>query len=180
MKEFCRKQYLITQANNPWDDYTRTYEQEQAGKSISAVEIAKEYSLIASLASYTMDNQPLLADDRQQQRIVVNQAFFGPITRPDVTSLRPKERSVICKVSDPRLLNDPGFLVSFLIDSQLIQTYHHLEATLVLRNEEDSPDLFCASFDGVHVYYTNEKNERSFRFKISVDKKTGEVSVEGE
>jgi len=177
MREYCRRQYLVYRSDNPWGDYTKSYEQEQAGKQISAGELTDEYARIASLASYTFDGKVLLADDRKNQRIVANQAFFSPLARPDVTALRAGEKFIVGKVLDSRLYADPGFLVSFLIDSQLIQTYHHIEATLTLRHEEDSDKSFSASFDGVHVYYTNEKNERSYRFKISIDKETGEISV---
>ncbi len=180
MKEFCRKQYLIDRSDNPWDDYTKSYEQEQAGKQIAAVKLTDDYERIACLASYTIDGQPLLADDRKNQRIVINQAFFSPIARPDVTALRPKEKFILGKALDPRLYENPGLLTSFLLDSQLIQTYHHMEATLNLRLEEDSTESFSAYFDGVHVYYTNEKNERSYRFKLTIDKATGEISVLGE
>lgn len=177
VKECCRKQYLIERSDNPWSDYTKSYEQEQTGKQIAAVELTDEYERIASLASYSIDGQSLLADDRKNQRVVANQAFFSPIARPDVTALRAGEKFIVGKALDSRLYEDPGFLVSFLIDSQLIQTYHHMEATLNLRHEENSAEAFTASFDGVHVYFTNEKNEHSYRFKISIDKKSGEISV---
>lgn len=180
MKEYCRRQYLIYRSDNPWGDYTQSYEQEQAGKQIAAVALADEYERIESLASYTIDGQALLADDRKNQRIVANQAFFSQIERPDVTALRAGEKFIVGKALDSRLYEDPGFLVSFLIDSQLIQTYHHMEATLHLKHEENSAEAFSASFDGIHVYYTNEKNERSYRFKLCIDKKTGEISVTGE
>jgi hypothetical protein len=180
MKDYCRRQYLIYRSDNPWSDYTKSYEQEQAGKQIAAVELTDEFERIATLASYTIDGQPLLADDRKNQRIVANQTFFSPLARPDVTALRAGEKFIVGKALDAKLYADPGFLVSFLIDSQLIQTYHHMEATLNLRHEEDSAEAFSASFDGVHVYFTNERNEHSYRFKISIDKKTGEISVTGE
>ncbi|KAF1079246.1 MAG: hypothetical protein GQF41_4442 [Candidatus Rifleibacterium amylolyticum] len=177
VRECCRKQYLIYRSDNPWGDYTKSYEQEQAGKQIAAVELTDEYERIVSLASYTIDGQSLLADDRKNQRIVANQAFFSPLARPDVTALRAGEKFIVGKALDSRLYADPGFLVSFLMYSQLIQTYHHMEATLNLRHEEDSTESFSAIFDGVHVYFTNEKNEHSYSFKISIDKKTGEISV---
>jgi len=177
MKEYCRRQYLIYRSDNPWGDYTKSYEQEQAGKQIAAVKLTDEYERIASLASYTIDGQSLLADDRKNQRVVANQVFFSPLARPDVTALRDGEKFIVGKALDSRLYEDPGLLVSFLIDSQLIQTYHHMEATLNLRHEENSAEAFTASFDGVHVYFTNEKNEHSYRFKISIDKKSGEISV---
>jgi len=180
VKECCLRQYLIYRSDNPWGDYTKSYEQEQAGKQIAAVELTGEYEQIASLASFTIGGKPLMTNDRKNQRIVINQAFFSPIARPDVTALRPGEKFIVGKALDPRLFEAPGFLVSFLLDSQLIQTYHHMEATLNLLHEEDSAESFSASFDGVHVYYTNEKNERSYRFKISIDKITGEISVTGE
>jgi hypothetical protein len=180
MKEYCRRQYLIYRSDNPWGDYTKSYEQEHAGKQIAAVEFAAEYEKIDTIASYSIEGQALLADDRKNQRIVANQFFFSPIERPDVTALRAGEKFIVGKALDSRLYEDPGFLVSFLIDSQLIQTYQHMEATLNLRHEEDSAEAFSASFDGVHVYYTNKKNEHSYRFKISIDKKTGEISVTGE
>ena len=180
MKEYCRRQYLIYRSDNPWGDYTKSYEQEQAGKQIAAVKLTDEYERIASLASYTIDGQSLLADDRKNQRVVANQVFFSQIARPDVTALRAGEKLIVGKALDSKLYEDPGFLVSFLIDSQLIQTYHHMEATLNLRHEEDSTESFSAIFDGVHVYFTNEKNEHSYSFKISIDKKTGEISVTDE
>ena len=180
VKTFCKKEYHTERGQSPWQNYTRDYKEEQAGKTISAVKITDEMERVPHLASYSMDGKPLLAIDRAHQRVVVNESFFGELKRPDVTRMRAGESVAVGKIIEPKLLEDPGFLVSFLIESQLIETYQHLEATIKLKGEKNTPESFVAGFEGTHIYFTNDRNEDPIRFNVTIDKKTGEILVLGE
>lgn len=179
MNSSCKKEYFIDRSHSPWQGYTADYNQEQEGKKISAVKITPEMERVPHLAGYTINGVPLLAIDRTNKRVVVNETFFGTIIRPDVTSLGPTETVAMGTIHEAKLRDDPGFIIGFLLESQLIETYKHLEATVKLLEEKDSAQIFQASFSGSHVYYTNKRNEKTFAFRISIDRKTGEIAVSG-
>lgn len=164
---------------SPWQGYTGSYEEEQRGKRVIAVKIAPEHERPAHLDRYTVDGEPLLAIDRKNRRVIVNEKHLSDIERPDATRLGSDERFVVGTVKTKALLSRPRDLTRFLVESELIQTYAHLESELSLVEEDDGSKLYRATLTGRHVYYTNEANEGPLSFVVEIDKKTGTVTILG-
>ncbi len=173
------REYLVERADSPWSGYTRDAAEEGAGYSIEARALGPELEYPERLAGYALDGKPLLGIDRAARRVYVEEAFLGPVARRDATRLRRGEELPVTVVRDPRLIADPIKLFSFLIDSQLIRCYWHMEAKLRLYALEDTSGQVTGSFDGVHIYYTNQKNQEAFAFKLRLDKATGALSLIG-
>jgi len=179
VSNLCKRDFFIDRSKSAWQGYTANYEQEQAGKKIAAVHITPEMVRLPHLASFTFDGIPLMAIDRANKRVVVSGTFFSQMNRPDATRMNPGETFVMGKVIDARLLEKAPELVEFLLESQLIETYQHLESTLKCVGQNNTKDLFTADFTGSHVYFTNDRNEDPLAFRVLIDKKTGEISVTG-
>ena len=171
--------FSVHRGQNPWDAYTGSYEAEQASLTVAAAAIEAAFERIEYLSAYVIDNEPLLAIDRAQDRVVVNERFFSSLYRPDVTRIADGARVEIGTVLDARLIETPRRLFSFLIESSLIRTYVHMEASLVLEEMLHTAGEVIACFSGSHVYYTNTRNEEPLAFCIHLDKSTGKIAVIG-
>lgn len=175
-----KKSYFISRGQSPWQGYTSDYQQEQAGKTIAAATMTSALEAVPHLASYTANGVPWLAIDRAHKCVVVNATLFGTLRRPDVTRMRAGEKVQVGKIVAPALLENPRLIVAFLLESQLIETYQHLEATVELLDENDAPDAYQAAFRGTHLYFTNDRHEGTYSFRVSINKKNGEILVSGE
>lgn len=99
--------------------------------------------------------------------------------RPDVPRLQAEERLEIGIVKDRRILADPLALVGFLIESEIVRTYWHVEARLRLVEVAESEAGFRATVRGSHIYFTNDRNEDRYSFRIEVNTQSGAVFVVG-
>ena len=179
MAKLCKSEYFITRDQSPWQNYTNSWAEEQAGKTIAAADITQDMEFVPHLASFTFEGTPFLAIDRKNRRVVVSSRCFSELRRPDVTNLPAGEEIVMGRILAANLLERAPELVEFLLESQLIETYHHLEASLKCIEQNNTKTAFAASFTGRHVYYTNDRNEASIAFRIRIDKKTGEITLTG-
>ncbi|MBU1109847.1 MAG: hypothetical protein KKB51_24410, partial [Candidatus Riflebacteria bacterium] len=134
-----KRVFLVSRSQSPWQGYTGNYEQEQAGKKIAAIPMTLDLEAVPHLANYTVNGLPFLAIDRANKRVVANADLFGSLQRPNTTRLCVGEKVVMGKFNADKLQIKPWELVAFLLESHLIETYQHLEATLHVRAEEDSP-----------------------------------------
>jgi len=83
----------ITSATSPWQGYTSSWEEEEAGKHIEARALDPAWATLPSLSAYAGAAQgPLLAIDRGAKRVHVDGRFFGNIERIDVPKLRRASR----------------------------------------------------------------------------------------
>ncbi|RPJ09449.1 MAG: hypothetical protein EHM28_01505 [Spirochaetaceae bacterium] len=174
-----KQQFTTGREQSPWQGYTASAAEEQAGKSISATAITDTMERLPHLSDYTLDGLPFLAIDRQARRVVINQNLFSSLTRADATRARSGEKLVIGRITESRLLQEPWNVFAFLLESQIIETYWHIGATIKLVETKESGSIASASFSGVHTYYTNKKNEEEFKFVIRLDRKNGDIWIEG-
>lgn len=170
----------IFRDHSPWRGYTGSAQEEEAGKRVSAVPDLAGLESPEHLAPFAVDGKPLLAIDREKRRVVVSAEHFSDLVRGDATRIEAGQRQVMGTVKSPALRARPRDLVLFLLESQLVETYWHMEAQLRLLKEEETPERYRASFAGHHTYFTNEENEEALSFAVELDKKTGEISVLGE
>jgi hypothetical protein len=174
-----KQQFVIERGQSPWQGYTDSAAMEQANKSISSLAITQAMERFSSLSGYELDGKPFLAVDRQARRVVVNRDFFSPLSRVDATRAQQAEKQAIGRVMDTRIIAAAEMLFAFLIESQIIQTYWHIGATLDLVEMKEDGNLSFASWTGEHAFFTDRKNVDKLSFIILLDHTTGDVWIEG-
>lgn len=181
MEEKCKVILQVKRSDSPWLDYTKSYEEEKNGEHISAVQMETSFEQPAHLLKYTLTNGPLLAINRTTHRVVVNNHYLSDLDRSDATNLIKGKPLVIGRFKE---LSAAGIsaqqFVFFLLESQIIKTYWHLESKLCLVSEEDGKMFYTAHFEGTHIYYTNSRNEQHFSFTVRINKRTGLMEISGE
>jgi hypothetical protein len=147
------------------------------GDTVSAVKISPEMERPDELAKYGIDGEPLVAVDRKNKRVVVNDKHLSDWKRADATRLSTGERVAVGTVKSAALRARPHDLVRFLVESELLRTFVHVESELRFKEEKDEPGRYRARLEGTHTYYTNEQNVDPVSFTFELDKKTGRVEV---
>ncbi len=176
----CIMTLHVSRGDCPWLDMTDGYEQEQANKHVKAV--AFDGVASGGLPSLAEFDKPdlLMIRDAAKKKVSVNSRYFSDLERGDATRLGMGQVHILGKFLDLTFTRlKPRDLVMFLIKSQVIETYWHLEVELKFIREEDRPEAYQAWFYGVHTYYTNERHDKQFAFVVSIDKKTGEMTLTG-
>lgn len=171
--------FLVDRSSSPWQGYTSTAEEEARGKQLAAVAIEPSFERPKHLERFAQGGEPLLAIDRKQRRVVVNQKFFSKIARADVTRLGRNDHATLGQVIDPALRARGKDVVLFLLTSELIQTYIHMGSRLTLAELQDDAAGYRARITGSHVFFTNSRHEEKLDFEVLLDRKTGEVIVTG-
>lgn len=176
----CIMTLIVSRADCPWSGMTDSYQQEQSNKYVRAGAFgAATNGAMSSLAEFDKPDVLMVRDIRQKS-VAVNSRYFSDLHRGDATRLGMGQTHVLGKFLDLTFTRlKPSELVMFLLKSQVIETYWHLEAELRLLRIEDSPAAYRALFHGVHTYFTNDRNEQSFAFVVAIDKKTGEMTLAG-
>lgn len=175
----CIKEYNITRATSPWHGFTSGYEDEEASKKIAALALkGSDYKAIPSLAEYTHDGKILMGRSEKLGRVAVEVAMFSELRRADATGKIPERFLIgICKTTLLKTFTCAE-IAEFLVKSQVVNTFWHVESVLCLDAEEDSAESYSAHYKGKHIYFTSCRNEEALDFKITIDKKTGEMFVE--
>ncbi len=176
----CIMTLHVSRGDCPWLDMTDGYEQEQANKHVKAVAFDGAADLaLPSLAEFDKPDI-LMIRDAAQKKVSVNSRYFSDLERGDATRMGMGQVHSLGKFIDLSFTRlKPRDLVMFMIKSQIIETYQHLEAELRFLRDEDLPDAYKAYFYGVHTYYTNERHDKKFAFVVTIDKKTGEMILTG-
>lgn len=176
----CIMTLTVSRADCPWQGMTDSYDQEQSNKFVQAG--AFDGGTNGALPSLAEFDRPdvLMIRDSAQKIVAVNSNYFSDLRRGDATRLgmgQPHRIGEFRDLTFHRL--NPRDLVLFLIQSQVIETYWHLEAKIWFLRDKDSPETYQAWFHGVHTYYTNEQNDDAFSFVVAIDKRTGEMILTG-
>ncbi len=171
-------------SQSPWQGYTSSAEEEQAGRTVSAVDWPTDpsasFEIPAHLAEISPSKEPLLGIDRKGRRVVVSKAAFETVHRADLPRLQAGSSHRLTRVLDPALKADPIATARFLIRSELILTYAHLESTLKLVKVRKIPRSgeTLTEWKGSHVYFTSDRNERKLHFAVRIHPVSGEVWVD--
>lgn len=171
--------YNVERGENPYSGMTDTAEQEERNRTIHArsSDALKEFEPIDA-AYLRIQGRPLLFRSMQKKEVVVSDADFSMLTRPDVTRIAPGEEVAIGRALKGELLA-PSFLLPFLLKGQILISYWHTDADIRLTSESESNGRICYEFGGEHHYYTNEKNTDPLSFAVCVEAKSGQISVVG-
>lgn len=180
--ETCIKEVRITRTQNPFQEWdAKSAGSGQAGARVRAADLeGNDFDVLPGLSRYTFEGGSLMGIEKKNREPVVSAKCFSPLARVDATRIEPGQHKEIGK-----LLCTPGKsfscrdVVSFLLESQIITTYWHIESVICLVSEADSPDLYKASFRGTHIYFTNTRNEDKLDFSITIDRKTGAIVLLG-
>lgn len=176
----CIKEVRIGRATNPFQASDSSGAGPE-GRSVRAVDLKSgDFKAMDSLARYAASGKILIGVNRKTQEPVLSSEYFSPLTRVDAVRMEPgqvKEIGTLLNAS----ANPLGFrdVALFLLESQIITTYWHIESRLCMVSENDSRDLYKAHFRGVHVYYTNKYNEEKLDFSISINKNSGRMLLLG-
>jgi hypothetical protein len=175
----CIKAYNITRGASPWQGFTSTHAEEQASKNILSLNLKNsDYKPVASLEKYSGSGMIIIGRNEKLRRVAVEASLFSELKRADATR-NTSGRFLIGTYKDPALkIMKPRELAGFLIESQIINTFWHVESFICLVSEEESPAAYTAHYKGDHIYFTNSKNQDPLDFTITIDKKTGEMFVE--
>lgn len=176
----CIEEVRIARATNPfrtWDSRST----EGQGKLVRAANLrGGAYEAVPSLTRYAVSGQMLMGIDRKTQEPAVSSRYFSPLARGDATRIEPGQTKEIGKFlgasSGMPPLRD---VVLFLLESQVITTYWHVESILCLVSEDDPTDLYRAHFQGKHIYYTNRYNEEKLDFFLGIEKTSGRMFLHG-
>ena len=175
----CIRHYNITRATSPWQGFTSSYEEEEASKTIQALDLERSgYSPLSSLAGYSRNGIVLIGRNEKLRRVAVNAEYFSLLNRADAT--RPAAQRFFIGVCSKKMRREfaPAVIAEFLVESHIVNTYWHVESLFCLDAEDDTADLYKAHYSGKHIYFTDSKNEDPHDFSIIIDKKTGEMFVE--
>jgi hypothetical protein len=122
----------------------------------------------------------LMGVEKGSREPAVSKRYFSPLTRVDATGLEPGQKKDIGRLQ-PVSLGSPALrdVALFLLESQIIRTYWHVESVICFTGDYESSDIYSASFKGIHKYFTNSYNEEKLSFSITVNKLTGTMTLEG-
>jgi hypothetical protein len=127
------------------------------------------------VAGHDLDGRPALWLSPDKTQLVVDDRLFTDLAIADSTRLAAGQSAVVGKARAKL----PGrALLRFLLEAEIIRTYWHVEATVCLERERDAGGGYEADLGGVHVYFTNQRNERRFAFTLRVSP-DGEIAISG-
>ncbi len=170
----------VDRGDSPWQGYTSSYQEEEAGKHIAAVVMQAGFERLPGLVEYVDGGEPLLAVDRAARRVVVNARCFSALERCDAAGLAAGARHAVGVCTSAALRAEPRRLARFLVLSQLVQTYWHIGATVHVAGEVVEAGWHRVRFAGSHEYYTNSHNTGALAFRIELELATGVMVVVGE
>jgi len=175
----CKQAWVISRGDSPWRGYTSSAAEESAGKRIQAVPLQPAFEVPGHLARYATGGKPLLAIDRKARRVHVEAAWFSDLERPDATRLAKGAQASLGTLKKLPAGLTHADLARFLVESQLIQTYWHLEARLCPGAIQDDAAAYRIELRGTHSYCTHRCQDDPVEFAVRIDKRTGAMTVEG-
>jgi hypothetical protein len=181
MANNCIKKIEITNSTNPWRGLTASYKQEEENKHIKTVYIdSKKTIVMENLKQYSYKNESFLTIAENPKKVMVNKKYFSNLEKRDATRIKQNEELLIGKFIDTTFQSiSPENLVLFLLESQIITTYWHLESNLCLEKEDFTIDYYTAYFTGIHKYCTNKCEQDALKFSVKINKKSGEMFLYG-
>jgi len=110
-------------------------------------------------------------------QLVVDSKYFSDINKVDAIQI--EEAQIIGQVTQYHLENStPREIIISLIETQVIQTYWHLGATICLQSEDNTDNTYTAFFTASHEFCTNKCQSKEYSFALFLDKNTGEIRIE--
>ncbi len=178
-EEVCMEEVRITKTEDPFREWNARGAKDSS--VVRAVDLnQQDFDMIPALRRYAAAGIMLMGIEKGSREPAVSKRYFSPLTRVDATGLEPGQRKDIGRLQ-PVSLGMPALrdIALFLLESQIIRTYWHVESVICLTGDYDSSDIYSAFFKGIHKYFTNSYNEEKLIFSITVNKLTGTMTLEG-
>ena len=99
---------------------------------------------------------------------IVDSRFLSDLNVVGINDFYKTKTHIVGQINNKMNL-EPFQVVKQLIEADVLQTYFHIESKLTLETLQEKPD-FIARIKGSHVYFTNDRNEDFFTFKVRIDK----------
>ena len=177
-KIFIRK-YTADRSTNPWAGMTSTALEEETNKFLKSAQLNEnEYVFFEHLNKYKINNKHLIGKHKSKKIINIESAFFSDLKKANGTDSSKDKPQIIGKI-DKQIFSHISFqdIAGFLIESQIITTYWHIESEIFLIKENINELFYTGYFTGEHIYFTNSKNVDKFDFVLEINKKTGEILI---
>ena len=141
-----------------WNDF---------GSAYAAAAIDASHTPVKATAQFTVDGAPMLFFTQDGSQAVVDSRVFSDLTVVDVTAL---SAGAVAKVGTFLARGKLGHraLLEFLVRSDVIRTWAHLESEVCLTAESEGDPIWRAEFTGEHTYFTNRENHGALAFVVEV------------
>jgi len=123
-----------------------------------------------------LSNSEIFATDNSTSNLVVNEKYFSDLNKVDATRIEDAKLIGITTTYIQEKLT-PREIFTLLIETQIIQTYWHLGATICLETEENTPENYIANYSASHEYCTNKCQSEEYTFQINLNKESGEIKI---
>ena len=174
------RRFSVTREESPWLSFTSSYEEEEKGKHLKAKAFPMPGFIELKIPEEVLlESESFLARSEALREVILNEKYFSPLERIDVTKLKIGESKLLGNVKDVKV-RMAEILIPFLLKGQILITYWHTDAEVTIEKKEIEGDVVFYRLFGTHHYYTNEKNTSNYRFKISINQTSGDVYVYGE
>lgn len=139
----------------------------------------QKHVVVEKTVKYRIQDRPLFWFTPDYSAVVVDQRYFSDLAAADATRVNAQEKVTLGKFLDLTFALPPREVVKFLLEAEIIRTYVHIEAEVRLVKEVDDGKSYASSWEGTHTYYTNERNDEDYKFDVTIDRRTGEIVLEG-
>ncbi|MBL9132445.1 MAG: hypothetical protein JNG86_14675 [Verrucomicrobiaceae bacterium] len=133
---------------------------------------------VKATADFRLEDHALLFFAADKSKAVLDERVFGDLTMVNVTALADGKTAEIGRMKEPGRKLPPRTVAWFLMRAGILQTFAHLESSVKLESERATEGRYEAVFSGTHQFYTNSRNEASFRFQFIIGP-DGTMSVAG-
>jgi len=175
----CIKKYEISRGTSPWQGFTSNYAEEEESKKIKSVAMKNsEYKAVPGLEKYSRSDLVPVGRNEKLRRVGVEAELFSDLRRGDATRNSNGRFSIGTYKDTSFSFFKPAELAEFLIESQIINTFWHVEADICLVSEDDTAASYAAHYKGKHFYFTNSKNVEPLDFTVIIEKKSGNIFLE--
>ena len=144
-------------------------------KEFNAIPVDKTCEPISHTKEFQYQGAPLFCFDPKSKRAVVNSAVFSRLKSKHLG--RVDDQFIVGEIKKEALeALSPAKVVKFLLRSQILLTYVHMHADLCATKQKKDQGSYRIDFDAKHVYFTNQKNVRKYRFSVEI-KKEGKILI---
>jgi hypothetical protein len=128
---------------------------------------------------FQVGGRPILWFAADKQSAVVDRDAASDLAVADATMISAGDEKPVGRFTPAarQALGDRG-VVEFLVVSDTIRIYAHVQGEACLVAESTEGGVYTAKFTGEHVYFTNEENRDAMAFTVRIDA-DGLVSVVG-
>lgn len=147
----------------PWRDFATVYPR-------ATIDPAQDLA-VKVVSDVVVGGRPLLWFDPTRTIARVDGERFGSdISVVDATSLQAGQEQVIGVVEpSARAELGPRGLASFLVRSDTVRIYAHIEGYVCLEREATDESGWRGWFRGEHTYFTNDENHAAMAFELRLE-----------